>query len=124
VLALSLGGAPVKRVSHRRRRGRGVQVGGVFDHFAPWHLLSIQSFADDEHSMRSDDSQKPFYSGPYAFLDSLAAEYRDAVKRYTRLNEVITRLITPSGQFMFEVKLRDKLLFEDKYFTYSRRYFW
>jgi len=28
------------------------------------------------------------------------------------------------NQFMFDVKLRDKLLFEDKYFTYSRRYFW
>lgn len=25
---------------------------------------------------------------------------------------------------MFDVKLRDKLLFEDKDFTYSRRYFW
>ena len=25
---------------------------------------------------------------------------------------------------MFDVKLRDKLLFEDSHFTYSRRYFW
>ena len=25
---------------------------------------------------------------------------------------------------MFDVRLRDKLLFEDKNFTYSRRYFW
>lgn len=25
---------------------------------------------------------------------------------------------------MFDVKLRDKLLFEDQHFTYSRRYFW
>ncbi len=25
---------------------------------------------------------------------------------------------------MFDVKLRDKLLFEDAHFTYSRRYFW
>src|SRR6266566_7573873 len=33
---------------------------------------------------------------------------------------------TDRGQnhFLFDVKLRDKLLFEDKNFTYSRRYFW
>lgn len=124
VLALSLGGPPVSPIYMRGRRRRGYQAGNVFGHFAPWHLLSIQSFADNEHSMRSDDAKKPFYSGPYAFLDSLAAEYRDAAKRYALLNEKITKLITPSSQFMFEVKLRDKLLFEDKYFTYSRRYFW
>ncbi|KAL8376027.1 hypothetical protein RB595_007235 [Gaeumannomyces hyphopodioides] len=124
VLALSLGGPPVSPIYMRARRRRGYRAGNVFGHFAPWHLLSIQSFADNEHSMRSDDAKKPFYSGPYAFLDSLAAEYRDAAKRYALLNEKITKLITPSSQFMFEVKLRDKLLFEDKYFTYSRRYFW
>jgi hypothetical protein len=28
------------------------------------------------------------------------------------------------NQFMFDVRLRDKLLFEDSHFTYSRRYFW
>ena len=28
------------------------------------------------------------------------------------------------NQFMFDARLRDKLLFEDKDFTYSRRYFW
>lgn len=28
------------------------------------------------------------------------------------------------NQFMFDVKLRDKLLFEDADFTFSRRYFW
>lgn len=34
-------------------------------------------------------------------------------------------LISPSQvTFIFDAKLRDKLLFEDKHFTYSRRYFW
>ena len=28
------------------------------------------------------------------------------------------------NDFMFNVKLRDKLLFEDQHFTFSRRYFW
>ena len=79
-------------------------------------------------------------NGPYAFLDALSIEYRDAVKRYQNLNLLITKLITPpvrplplsrpthannhQNQFMFDPKLRDKLLFEDATFTYSRRYFW
>lgn len=41
---------------------------------------------------------------------------------------MFSRLLTPNvhtqNQFIFDVKLRDKLLFEDKDFTYSRRYFW
>ncbi|KAK3321607.1 hypothetical protein B0H66DRAFT_175982 [Apodospora peruviana] len=129
VLALSLEGDPAwevrKKVRQKDRNGKpGIQKGDVYDIFAPWHLLSIQAFPDEGHSMRSEDARKPFYSGPYAFLDSLCMEYRDAVKRYAQLNEMITKLITPPNQFMFDSKLRDKLLFEDKDFTYSRRYFW
>lgn len=95
VLALSLEGDPVKTIRLRSRRRRGAQLGAVYETFAPWHLLHIQWYADDEHSMRSEDIKKPFYSGPYAFLDSLAAEYRDAVKRYLNLNELISKLTTP-----------------------------
>ncbi|KAK3942007.1 hypothetical protein QBC46DRAFT_83929 [Diplogelasinospora grovesii] len=125
VLALSLGGESTRTVKSRVRRKRGAtQQGLLYDTFAPWHLLSVQCFPDNAHSMRSEDSKKPFYNGPYAFLDSLSLEYRDAVKRYTQLNEMITKLITPPNQFMFDSRLRDKLLFEDKDFTYSRRYFW
>ncbi|KAJ9148616.1 GTPase-activator protein for ras-like GTPase containing protein [Pleurostoma richardsiae] len=124
ILALSLEGPPAKHVQFRSRRRRAVQEGAVYDTFAPWHLLSIQCFPDDEHSVRSEDSRKTFYNGPYAFLNSLTAEFRDAVKRHIKLNDLINKLITPPNQFMFDVKLRDKLLFEDKYFTYSRRYFW
>ncbi len=94
VLALSLGGNKVKDVQVKRRR-MPLQKGSLYDTFAPWHLLHIQCFPDDEHSMRSDDLSKSFQDGPYAFLDSLAVEYRDAVKRYTQLNEMITKLITP-----------------------------
>ncbi len=96
VLALSLGGKPMKTVKSRvRRKGIASKQGVLYDTFAPWQLLSIQCFPDDEHSMRSEDFKKPFYHGPYAFLDSLSAEYRDAVKRYTQLNQMITKLITP-----------------------------
>ncbi|KAK3897618.1 hypothetical protein C8A05DRAFT_38823 [Staphylotrichum tortipilum] len=122
VLALSLGGDPtgtVKAKSKRRTR-----TGVLYDTFGPWQLLSIQCFPDDEHSMRSEEGRKQLWNGPYAFLDALCVEYRDAAKRYTQVNEMITKLITPPNQFMFSPRLRDKLLFEDSHFTYSRRYFW
>jgi len=123
VLALSLGGDPTKTVQKQVRRK--VKGGKVFDTFAPWHMVNIQFFPDEEHSVRSSDfRQKTPCNGPHAFLNSLSVEYRDAAKRYAKLNQHITKLITPLNQFMFDGRLRDKLLFEDKDFTYSRRYFW
>ncbi|PNY24408.1 Uncharacterized protein TCAP_05654, partial [Tolypocladium capitatum] len=131
VLALSLGGEPTKPLRMRPRRERAKE-GFLFDTFGPWHLLSIQSFPDDQHTVRGEDfQQKSFYNGPYAFLDLLVSEYRDAGKRNQILHERITKLITPPvlilpppTEFMFDRRLRDKLLFEDKHFTYIRRYFW
>jgi len=110
VLALSLESEPMNETQLRRLKKKKavnsngekgaakdatVQVGHVADPFAPWHLLSLQSFPDDRHSMRSDEVGKPLYSGPYAFLDALAVEYRDAVKRYAELHDMIAKLITP-----------------------------
>ncbi|KAM0278788.1 hypothetical protein ACHAQH_004979 [Verticillium albo-atrum] len=125
VLALSLTGPATRSVKLSKRR-EGPQEGRVFDPFAPWHLLSLQSFPDDEHTVRSDDElpRRRFPNGPHAFLDALAAEYRDATRRNIALHERITKLITPPTDFMFDPSLRDKLLFEDKHFTYIRRYFW
>ncbi|KAL7918198.1 hypothetical protein ACQKWADRAFT_304764 [Trichoderma austrokoningii] len=125
ILALSLEGEPTKTLKMRPRRERA-REGFLFDTFAPWHLLSIQSFPDDEHTVRGDDFQelKRFCNGPYAFLELLITEYRDAGKRNQILHERITKLITPPTEFMFNHHLRDKLLFEDKHFTYIRRYFW
>ena len=40
------------------------------------------------------------------------------------INRAITKLITPSADFMFDSKYRDDLLFEDEHFTFVRRYFW
>jgi len=94
VLALSLGGDSVKTIKNKVRRG-GVREGALYDTFAPWHLLAIQCYPDEMHSMHNEDSQKCFLSGPHAFLDSLRVEYRDAVKRYNNLNQLITKLITP-----------------------------
>lgn len=135
VLALSLSGDAWRETRARRRRTRPGQQqhaekqqdGKLFHTFAPWHLLLLQFFPDNEHEIRSIDdyaSRQRFVNGPHAFLEALAAEYRDAVRRNVQLNELITRLVTPPSQFMFDARLRDKLLFEDKHFTYSRRYFW
>ena len=94
VLALSLGGNPWKTFQTKVKKKK-TQRAVLLDTFAPWHLLSIQCFPDDQHSMRSEDSKQHFYNGPYAFLYSLALEYRDAVKRYTILNEMITKFVYP-----------------------------
>jgi hypothetical protein len=93
VLALSLGGVQTRevKVKVKKKTLKGV----VYDSFAPWHLLNIQCFPDDQHSTRSEEAKKQFCNGPHAFLDALCVEYRDAVKRYTQVNEMITKLITP-----------------------------
>ncbi|KAF5656723.1 hypothetical protein FHETE_10830, partial [Fusarium heterosporum] len=125
VLALSLGGeaqrAPVMKF--RRERAR---EGLLLETFGPWQLLVIQSFPDNSHTVRGEEfkKKKKYINGPDAFLDLLISEYRDATKRNLILHERVTKLITPPTEFMFDPKLRDKLLFEDKHFTYIRRYFW
>ncbi|EWG36981.1 hypothetical protein FVEG_00806 [Fusarium verticillioides 7600] len=124
VLALSLGGDSRKAPPMRSRRERA-REGVLFDTFGPWQLLAIQSFPDNSHTVRGPEFQeKKYVNGPYAFLDLLISEYRDATKRNLILHERVTKLITPPTEFMFDPKLRDKLLFEDKHFTYIRRYFW
>ena len=95
VVALSLGGDPRKPLKIRPRRDRA-REGFLFDTFANWHLLNIQSFPDDQHTVRTEGFRhKDFYSGPYAFLELLTAEYRDAVRRTQLLHDQITNLITP-----------------------------
>ncbi|KAM0564481.1 hypothetical protein ACHAPJ_000695 [Fusarium lateritium] len=124
VLALSLGGESHRAPRMRSRRERA-RDGFLFETFGPWQLLAIQSFPDNLHTVRGEEfTRKEYVNGPYAFLDLLIAEYRDAGKRNQILHERVTKLITPPTEFMFDPKLRDKLLFEDKHFTYIRRYFW
>ncbi|KAI8684484.1 hypothetical protein NCS57_00114600 [Fusarium keratoplasticum] len=124
VLALSLGGESTRAPPWRSRRER-TREGVLFETFGPWHLLAIQSFPDNSHTVRGEDYQrKKYINGPSAFLDLLISEYRDARTRNQFLHERVTKLITPPTEFMFDPKLRDKLLFEDKHFTYIRRYFW
>ena len=89
--------------------------------------------------MDSHDSTKHYVNGPEAFLTTLLAEFKDAQKRFEDIFNKISKLVTPpvsiylsvsatgltlQADFMFNGKLRDRLLFEDADFTYSRRYFW
>lgn len=93
ILALSLGGEPTKRL--RRRTRQSVGEGQLFDTYGPWHILNIQSFPDNLHTVRGEEFQhKSFYNGPYAFLSLLVSEYKDAGKRNRALNNKITKLIT------------------------------
>lgn len=124
ILGISLTGECTKRMNLKTRNPRRRRVGELYDTNAPWHVLSIQFFPDDESSVSHNYPGETFCNGPHAFLVRLSMEYQDAVRRYTRLNERISKLITPPSQFVFDSKLRERFLFEDKYFTYSRRYFW
>lgn len=74
--------------------------------------------------MDSHDATKHYVNGPEAFLHTLLAEFKDAEKRFEDIYTKISKLVIPPADFMFNGDLRDKLLFEDEKFTYSRRYFW
>ena len=96
ILALSLGGDPIKRYRAKVKK-RDTKEHVIYDPSAPWQLLNIQCFPDDEHTTRSEWSKRPLplCNGPFAFLDSLSMEYHDAVARYSQINDEVTKLITP-----------------------------
>ncbi|TVY17373.1 hypothetical protein LARI1_G004803 [Lachnellula arida] len=123
VVALSHSGNHIKKLKNASRRAQ-TRYGYVYDLWAPWHVLNIQCYPDHKHSMDSHDSTKHYVNGPEAFLHTLLAEFKDAEKRFEEIYNKITKLITPPSDFMFNGQLRDRLLFEDEEFTYSRRYFW
>ncbi|RFU29241.1 hypothetical protein B7463_g7108, partial [Scytalidium lignicola] len=123
IVALSLSGAPIRKIRNPSRNAKTLH-GFVHDPWAAWQVLSIQCYPDHKHTMDTHDSTKHYVNGPEAFMYTLLAEFKDAQKRYEEIYHRITKLITPSADFMFNSKLRDKLLFEDASFTYSRRYFW
>ncbi|KAE9369731.1 hypothetical protein N431DRAFT_52754 [Stipitochalara longipes BDJ] len=126
VVALSLSGDPVKRLRNNTRKARKEHTdhGNVYDPWAPWHVLNIQCYPDHKHSLEVHDSTKHYVNGPEAFMNTLLAEFQDAENRFSDLYKKISKLVIPPADLMFDGELRDKLLFEDKYFTYSRRYFW
>lgn len=123
VVALSLAGPPSQTLRRKSRRKKQI-LGQVHDPFAPWRVLSVQCYPDWQSSVDVHEKNRHYVNGPEAFLVTLLAEYRDASKRFLELNERIVKMVTPPNDFLFNKELRDKLLFENNDYTYSRRYFW
>lgn len=123
VVSLSLSGPRMGRVRNKERRVDR-KYGDVYDPFSPWRVLSVQAYPDLRHSVDSHDSTKHYMNGPEAFLVTLRAEFRDARKRLYAVYDAVSDLIEPPSNFMFHAETRDKLLFEDGDFTFSRRYHW
>ncbi|KAL9093891.1 MAG: hypothetical protein Q9165_003814 [Trypethelium subeluteriae] len=125
VIALSLGGKPIRKVRNPGRRVKNsTSHGHAYDPWAPWQVLNLQCYPDWKSSTDVHESSRNYVNGPEAFMVTLLGEYRDAQRRFDDLYRRITKLITPSLNFMFDASLRDALLFEDRNFTFSRRYFW
>ncbi|KAL8636941.1 MAG: hypothetical protein Q9228_005731, partial [Teloschistes exilis] len=123
VVALSLSGPPARQVKNKARRADR-KTGNIFDPFAPWRVLSIQVYPDWKHTIDSHNSTRHYVNGPEAFIVTLRAEFRDAQKRLMEVYNRISDLVKMPPNFMFSRDARDRLLFEDDEFTYSRRYFW
>jgi hypothetical protein len=124
VVALSLGGPPIKQVVNRSRRAKGVSNGAIYDPFAAWQVLNIQFYPDWESSVDVHDSTKHYVNGVEAFIATVLGEFKDARRRFEMITKEITKLVIPPLDFMFDADIREQLLFEDSQFTYTRRYFW
>ncbi|GAB7348398.1 hypothetical protein MBLNU459_g6832t2 [Dothideomycetes sp. NU459] len=126
-IALSLEGNPVSMVKNKDRRVNR-KYGQVYDPFSPWRVLVIQAYPDWESTIEDveDDQRqrKHIVNGPEAFLTVFKQELRDAAKRLLKVYRRIEDLVQVPPDFIFRLETRDKLLFEDDEFTYSRRYFW
>lgn len=122
VVALSLGGEHIKRVKNPARRAMNSH-GYIYDPFAPWQVLNIQAYPDAKSSTDIHDSTKHYVNGVEAFLVTLLGEFQDAQTRFEEISKDIARIVTPSQDFMFDLKIRDNLMFEDEMYTYSRKYF-
>ncbi|KEF55006.1 uncharacterized protein A1O9_08658 [Exophiala aquamarina CBS 119918] len=123
VVALSLSGRPSHTLRRNSRKTKSI-VGHIYDPFAPWHVLSIQAFPDWNSSVDAHNTSHHYVNGPDAFLATVLAEYRDAIKRFKEVHRQIVQLATPPNKSIFDSALRDELLFENDKFSYSRRYFW
>ncbi|ORY08073.1 hypothetical protein BCR34DRAFT_570193 [Clohesyomyces aquaticus] len=123
VVALALYDPAPKRIKNKSRRAR-TKYGWVQDIWSPWQVLNIQCNPDWISTTDTFESGHRYLNGPEAFLHALLTEYKDAIKRYEKIYDRITKLVTPSLDFLFSSELRDKRLFEGKDFAWTRRYFW
>jgi hypothetical protein len=123
VVALSLYDPAPKRLKTRGRRGQAGE-GWVQNIWSPWQVLVIECFPDWRATADTFETGHRYLNGPEAFLHALLTEYKDARKRYSEIYRRVSKLVTPPLDFLFNNELRDKRLFEDEQFTWTRRYFW
>jgi hypothetical protein len=128
VVALVLYDDKPRRIRNRGRRAK-TQFGWVHDVWSPWQVLQLESFPDWKSTPTNGtpytfETGHKFLNGAEAFLHALLTEYRDARKRFDEIYKRITDLVTPPLGFLFSEELRRARLFEDKDFTWIRRYFY
>ncbi|KAF3003176.1 hypothetical protein E8E13_009253 [Curvularia kusanoi] len=128
VVALALFDDNPRRVRNRARRSK-TNYGWVSDPFTPWQVLQLECFPDWKSAPLNGnpytfENGHKYLNGPEAFLHAVLTEYRDARKRYDEIYRQITELVTPPLGFLFDEDARRKRLFEDKHFTWTRRYFY
>ncbi|KAF1954952.1 hypothetical protein CC80DRAFT_493338 [Byssothecium circinans] len=123
IVALALFDDKPRRIRNRGRRAR-TKYGWVQDIWSPWQVLQLECFPDWRATADTFESGHRYLNGPEAFLYALITEYKDARKRYEEIYKRITSLITPALGFLFDADLRDQRLFEDRKFTWTRRYFY
>jgi hypothetical protein len=128
VVALVLYDNKPRRIRNRGRRAQ-TQFGWVNDVWSPWQVLQLESFPDWKSTPAngtpySFETGHKYLNGAEAFLHALLTEYRDARKRFDEIYKRITDLVTPPLGFLFSEELRRARLFEDKDFTWIRRYFY
>jgi hypothetical protein len=128
VVALVLYDNKPRRIRNRGRRAK-TQFGWVHDVWSPWQVLQLESFPDWKSTPINGtpytfETGHKFLNGAEAFLHALLTEYRDARKRFDEIYKRITDLVTPPLGFLFSEELRRARLFEDKDFTWIRRYFY
>jgi hypothetical protein len=128
IVALALYDKKPRRVRNRARRAK-TKYGWVQDVWSPWQVLQLECFPDWKSTPvhgtpYTFEAKHRFLNGAEAFLHALLTEYRDARRRYHEIYRRITDLVTPPLGFLFDEQLRNKRLFEDKDFTWTRRYFY
>ncbi|CAA9960814.1 hypothetical protein CFE70_004190 [Pyrenophora teres f. teres 0-1] len=128
VVALVLYDDQPRRIRNKGRRAK-TQFGWVHDVWSPWQVLQLECFPDWKSTPADGrpytfEAGHKYLNGAEAFLHALLTEYRDARKRFDEIYKRITDLVTPPLGFLFSEELRRDRLFEDKDFTWTRRYFY
>jgi hypothetical protein len=128
VVALALYDNNPRRIRNRGRHAK-TQFGWVQDIWSPWQVLQLECFPDWKSTPANGtpytfETGHKYLNGAEAFLHALLTEYRDARKRYDEIYKQITELVTPPLGFLFSEEQRKARLFEDKHFTWTRRYFY